>query len=130
MSIDYTAEMAHAAVERGAAWLDKHCPTWFREINLDRLNLGNPTFCVLGQTAKCLLGEKNDGRAMRGGFYEIDSAARFVTTSPLYEQGWNDNKYGFNVPGGWLNQETTTQFEMLTLAWREYIRNRLEAVAP
>lgn len=124
MSTVYTAEMAHAAAERGAAWLDRRCPDWINEINLDRLDLGSRTFCMLGQTARCLLGKKPTGRAMRNGFDAVLTASSdFDQVTPAY--------YGFNIGTDVdfsTSSELDTCFEMLTIAWRELIRTRLEAV--
>lgn len=36
-------------VESGARWLDEHRPGWWRRIDLDTLDLGDPCKCVLGQ---------------------------------------------------------------------------------
>lgn len=113
----YTDEMAHAAAARGAAWLDKQYPNWVDEINLDRLNIASPTFCVLGQTAKCLLGRPNPKKtAMRNGY----DAVRFQHPTIRHRVGW-----------AWKNGFTPEQFdewktgaEMLTLAWKVLIRER------
>lgn len=117
----YTAEMAHAAVAKGAAWLDTRCPEWFREIKVERLNLDSPTFCVLGQTARCLLGEKPNGRALRGG-YDI-----VLETLGIRDKSAVD--MGFNLPLDWdlPVQKIDARYEMLTIAWQEYIRERLAA---
>jgi hypothetical protein len=115
----YTAKMAHEAAARGAAWLDEQCPNWANEINLDRLNLASATFCVLGQTAKCLLGQPNPRKsAMRGGYDEV----RY--RHPAADTGKWALKNGF-APDTW--EDWGTAAEMLTIAWRELIRERLEA---
>ena len=46
-----------SAVERGALFLDEKRPGWWKEIDVDRLNMGNPVSCVLGQ----LCGSYGDG---------------------------------------------------------------------
>jgi hypothetical protein len=106
---DYTPEMAHAAVARGAAWLDEQCPDWFREINLERLNVTSPTFCVLGQTAKCLLGQKPDGHAMRDGYGAV-----------LEHNQWQLHVIDLGF-GAWGR----ASYEMLTIAWKLEIQRRL-----
>jgi hypothetical protein len=121
---EYTAEMAHAAAARGAAWLDTQCPDWAREIRLERLDLASATFCVLGQTAKCLLGKPNPKRtAMRGGYEEV--RRKHPAASP--DRDWA-------VEHGFLNDSFGSDFhtekEMLNIAWAEIIRTRLGAQQP
>lgn len=47
-----TTETVPTIAERvaaGAAYLDRHMPTWVDVIDLDRLDLGDPCGCVMGQ---------------------------------------------------------------------------------
>lgn len=126
-STTYTPEMAHAAAQRGARWLDKRCPNWFREIDLARLDLRSGTACVLGQTAQCLLPE--DDRPADADFeFVMDHYA------PWAGSRWA-RRLGFEIPtvGGmafddvYRERERETWWEMLTIAWREIIRERLAA---
>jgi hypothetical protein len=123
---DYTAEMAHASVERGAKWLDKKCPTWFKEIDLHSLNLQKPDYCVLGQVGECVLPEEARGW---GG---VDYNDVLVHFSPTADRRWGV-RLGFDVPKTPCDDYTieagaeyTLRYEMLTIAWKEYIRRRLE----
>lgn len=119
----YTAEQAHAAVERGAKWLDKNCPTWFSEIDVELLNLQDPDTCVLGQTETCLAGPRHPNSFLSGYFRvlysrEIDWIGRWPAL------------HGFNIPepaADVSREEETARYEMLTIAWRELIHQRLEA---
>lgn len=112
----YTAEMAHAAVERGAAWLDKKCPTWFREIDLESLDLEDAEYCILGQTAACLTPQ-----SLSKTYWSVLRRFR-INGAGL----WPSDR-GFNLPWLLTVSEDDTAFEMLTIAWREYIRQRLES---
>jgi hypothetical protein len=42
-------DAAAVRVARGAAWLDKHYPNWWKTIDLGTLNVASCTRCVLGQ---------------------------------------------------------------------------------
>jgi hypothetical protein len=123
---NYTPEMATAAVERGAAWLDEHCPDWVMHIDLTTLELGNQSACVLGQMAECFLGKPVLGR-------------RFTRVLDHFEQGttWAEI-HGFDVPihrfdpdtcGQECYAELKARYEMLTLAWLTYVRQRVETPA-
>lgn len=120
---EYSAADAYEAVARGAAWMDEKCPDWASEINLEELDLTNGYRCILGQTATCLAGKT---RSIYDGY------ARVVRRLGVNSQGPWVVQHGFQVP--WLNlnltsEEETVAYEMLTIAWKELIRERLAARA-
>lgn len=119
MSEQYTAEMAHAAAAKGAAWLDEKCPDWVSHIDLKQLDLGSERLCILGQTAECLMGPpKVDG--YRGLGYP-----RVLRHFGRDRDVWAERRgfVSFFARGDYVG------FEMLDIAWRELIRQRLEAPA-
>ena len=123
----YTAEMAHAAARKGAAWLDKRCPNWINEIDLEILNLRSPDVCVLGQTAECLLPGKEPDYSDRLNYSDVVAAY-----APRRQQAWA-TALGFNIPidvrstTDYIYSDVGIAYEMLTIAWRELIRERLKA---
>lgn len=124
MAEKYTAEMAHAAAARGAAWLDKKCPGWELEINLADLDLGEGDRCILGQTAHCITKGKVQSRTPDS---YCDTLERLTRTN-RWAQG-----YGFYVSAPWPDSmshasyeaEETARYEMLTIAWSTLIRERV-----
>jgi hypothetical protein len=121
----YTAEVAHAAAERGARWMDEHCPDWASKIDLDELRMSETDLCILGQTARCVL---PDNARPHYGEFEYWAVVRhfapeFAHTTWAAERGFDiDDKY---EPIG--DDSGTAEYEMLTIAWHEQIRQRLEA---
>lgn len=116
---EYTAEMAHQAAARGAQWMDKHCPDWVNELNLERLDLSNSEVCVLGQTARCLMPHTPWGF----------SPAYLQVVDVYWPRARHGmaTRLGFNVPSECRNTGQLSAYEMLTIAWQELIRERLEA---
>jgi hypothetical protein len=114
---EYTAEMAHVAAARGAAWLDKRCPDWPREIDKGKLDLSDADVCILGQTATCLVGGEPSYADSENGFTR--AANHFWPNSDAWPV-----RLGFEKPS-W--GKTRIAYEMLTIAWKEQIRQRLEA---
>lgn len=129
MTNEYTPEMVHDAVARGADWLYEHCPNWVNEIDLDELDLQAPQACVLGQTAQCLVPDAGP----RSGYFTV------LYHHQLDSNSW-PSAHGFDViaPHGSsvddidgcadsaaCGREMDARYEMLTLAWREYIREQL-----
>jgi hypothetical protein len=104
----YTPATAHAQAERGARWMDTHYPGWVNMIDLPKLEMRNGNYCVLGQAAPLI------------GAFDFDSAL---------------NSIGFTSRWATINGflvdpfHVDTRYEMLTIAWREQIRNRLEQLA-
>lgn len=118
VSTEYTAADAHAAVERGAAWLDSECPDWVTEINLDDLDLGNAELCVLGQTAHRL--PESKPRQEIG----ADDTGYWMVLHGYGLERWWAIENGFLTPE-LTAREYDVETEMLSIAWREYIRQRL-----
>lgn len=111
---EYTAADAHAAAARGAAWMDEKCPTWFQEIDLRTLDLSDPVYCVLGQTATCLVGPADDeGLDYSDPYFRVLKHFGKTSLAP-----WTRRR-GFYKP------DADITWEMLTIAWREIIRERL-----
>lgn len=84
---------AIAAVDKGAAALDRRRPRWFTKINCKTLNLANSCDCVLGQ----IYGEYSDvtiaraiGRRLTAAFREQSNAERhgFVSTPAMDKWIW------------------------------------------
>jgi hypothetical protein len=120
---DMTAAKAHAAVKRGAAWLDKNCPDWIDHVDLEQLQLSRADHCLLGQTAACLLGDlptRTYARTYMGVLKKFGQN----------RSRWAERKgfLSFLVSTGPLSTGWVT-FEMLTIAWKELIRERLETQA-
>ena len=46
---DSTEVTDEKRVADGARYLDLNAPGWFRSIDLNRLNMSNPCYCVVGQ---------------------------------------------------------------------------------
>lgn len=116
---EYTAAMAHAAVARGAAWLDKRCPQWVSHIDLEVLDLGRPDYCILGQTAVCLV-PKAMLKARPGIAYSA-----VLSRFRINEWGKWSPEHGFDVFDG----RNTAAYEMLGIAWKVLIRERLAVSA-
>lgn len=123
---EFTAEMAHAAVEKGAAWLDERDPEWAERIDLELLDLQDGEFCMLGQEAERLVGPhpRDLPKAGNEGYWRVLDSLGYGPFS-----SWQVER-GFDVPHheigrGGLPSEAA--YEMLTIAWREYIRQRLGA---
>lgn len=123
---EYTAEDAHIAVSRGAAWLDKRYPAWFKAINLHTLDLHSADYCVLGQTADVLVPASSDD------FVSVSPYEAALMHFARKDQVRWAARYGFNLPKLQLDEfseraerEYQIYYEMLTIAWKVYIRSRL-----
>ena len=53
-----TLNDARAVVEKGARFLDENEPGWVDKINLDELDMGNCTCCILGQVGDRPVGNR------------------------------------------------------------------------
>lgn len=95
-------------VKRGAKYLDKNSPGWEQELDLDILELSNPSVCILGQAL--------------GGFY-----------SGMRELGLSEHKaekLGFSLKSEdfdglreWGDEDQL--WSMLTEEWVRLVDNRL-----
>ena len=114
MSVD-TIEVR---VARGAALLDEKLPGWADRIDLDRLDLGSPCRCILGQTW-------DEGRYDDDDPYFMHVRSLFGT----YDQQ-RDAGLGFNINfGAKLLREMDAEYAELTAEWRRVIEARREAAA-
>lgn len=89
-------------IENGARLLDERVPDWPTRIDLKKLKLGSPMFCVVGQLY---------GHSYYEGIVElgVEGDERF---------------YGFDV----LQKDalgTYYTYETLTLQWKKYIKERI-----
>lgn len=107
-----TPEQAHARAAIGAAWMDEVCSDWFARIDTEALELADSDLCVWGQTAPCLVPDEYEPN--------LTGFSRVAEHRDL-KAGWIE-KHGFDAPNG-----SATEYEMLTIAWREQIRARLAA---
>jgi hypothetical protein len=123
MSEQFTAEQAHAAVARGAAFLDKKCPGWELEIDLAKLDISRGDACVLGQTAHCLT--KGAVQSRRDDSFQ---EALFRITRSANQVSWG-YKRGFCLSNAGSSRERDTAYEILRIAWSVLIRERLAVPA-
>lgn len=97
----------HAA--RGAAWMDKHDPTWFRRINVEKLDIEYAPHCVIGQ-------------------YEADRGGDFNTWHDYCSKKMSVRALNnFTISHGLcVRHENTENWQKQTKAWREQINDRLQ----
>jgi hypothetical protein len=137
----YTAERAHAAVAKGAEWMDQHCPHWANHIDLAKLDLSTTAYCILGQTASCL----TDDAVASLGSLSYDRVLDWITLNmfglnPRFssreardwaeEHGFTARMRDFDIAEMAPTAAETfsgrrTVWEMLNIAWVEAIRQRL-----
>jgi hypothetical protein len=94
-------------VQKGAKFLDKKYPNWYKKIKLDRLDMEWAENCVLGQ----LYGEYSVGLA----------------TLNLHKKSWektyiHGKQLGFTIET--LTGQSSTNFQYLTGLWTQEIRSR------
>jgi len=107
MSIQKTNKRA----ARGAKLLDEKRPGWHRIINRDILDIQDPEYCVLGQ---------QDG-------YN-DMIEEFFGDLHCQEARREYTRHGFDLSVKAYNSEDSDlRFDMLNLAWRHEITERLNA---
>jgi hypothetical protein len=90
------------AAQKGAEYLDRVRPGWYKKINLGNLSIASGTYCILGQ----LMGE-------------YDTGMRFLNLNVVdsIEMGFHIGLFGGGV----------TSFEGLNHAWLDEIEARLQA---
>lgn len=95
-------------IERGAALLTKHFGGlgWVRKVDMERLNLGSPGSCVLGQVFEA------DGPWDNG--FRAGSVALFGRVDYL---GGEAAEHGFTE----VDARFDDAMDGLTAAWREYL---------
>ena len=89
-----------AAIWRGTGFLDARVPGWRDKINLKKLDLSSPQFCVLGE----IYGYYSTG---------IDS---------LFSEGGNPCDYGFELPEKRGAEKASTVYRRMTAEWRAAYR--------
>ena len=93
-------------VADGARFLDSNVPGWFRSIDLSRLNMSNPCYCVVGQLF----------RSFEAGLEQLDVDAT----------DGEDIALGFDRPDS-LDLGYPRDLAALTLIWKREIEARLAA---
>lgn len=128
-------------VAKGATWLDKVRPGWFKNINLDKLQLSDGCHCVLGQIVK-----KEFGAASKFG----DMGYSEVVVRQLLHRDWRkdivDHKAKLGpidglaklvIPGITAKRrgfeltkfQDYAEWNSLTEEWKRQITARREAVS-
>jgi hypothetical protein len=132
-----TPEQAYAAARKGAAWMDAHCPTWVDEIDTEKLDLSDLELCILGQTAECLVPEDSGARACSpdAGCEVCAEPLDYHHVTSYYwaeieDAGETVGSLGFSAPITARADTMETDYEMLTIAWRQIIRERIAALVP
>ena len=105
MITETTLNEAQACVKKGATLLDRISPTWFKKVNLDKLNMQLCSACILGQLYKDY-------------WNGIDTLQEY-----FLEENFDERKYGFLT--------NRTSFHILNKYWIKEIQERLnnEAVS-
>ncbi len=96
---------------RGAAYLDRVDPGWYRHVDLDRLELADGVRCVLGQRYGAFF-----PGLTRAGLLNLTSAP-LGSLSPV--------DYGFLCVQGVDAAMQARDYALLNCAWRREIRRRL-----
>lgn len=105
-------ENARDRVQRGAEYLDRMDPDWYRRVDSTTLELADGRHCVLGQ----LHGEFRLGLG-RSRLINLSSAPR-TSLSPV--------SYGFTCVEGVSEEWQAYDYELLNRAWRDAVRRRQE----
>lgn len=128
---EYTPEMVHEAVARGADWLYEKCPNWISEIDLAKLDLESPDRCVLGQTVECLTGSVSRYNGYSVVLAHFREASQWATEHGFDVLGPHEGRPDKEIAEcrNDCRGEMAARYEMLTIAWREYIRERLAVSA-
>ncbi len=87
------------AIDRCISLLDDKVPDWRDKINVDKLEMGCPKKCLLGQ----IFGEYSIG---------MKKLFRKVLWHDIYQ-------YGLDISPG----KSTFTFEQLTIAWKQRLNN-------
>lgn len=109
--------MLESKVRRGGEWLDVVAPGWVEWIDMDKLNLANPHFCVLGQ--------------LFGSFFASIHVFG-VTYTDLVGMGFMALRVDAPLSTPILTKQYyQRQYAAMTSAWKDYIsERRREAIAP
>ena len=106
-SITYTEARKRAG--RGAVYLDRMLPGWYRRIDLDTLCLGDGINCILGQ--------------LYGSFLEGLSWSLVLESTPYR---FAPIRLGFMCVWGVCQALQEQDYEYLNQAWREELQQRAE----
>jgi hypothetical protein len=109
-----TTEFFADRVKRGASFLDEEKPGWFNLIDLDKLNMGDGSDCVIGQLFKDV-------------DLDYKESAYFFGVEEMHigESGW-PNEYTLGFMLDW-KMGNSRNWELLTDAWKIEITNRINA---
>jgi hypothetical protein len=106
--IENAMNVIEERVARGAALLDEYVPAWFNKVDLDRLDIGNCTNCILGQVF---------------GSYQVGFNT-LAELAPEKEFLWEgDEAFGFSETAG----SDADELSSLNRAWRVEIEKRTQA---
>lgn len=111
---DVETEFFTDRAKRGASFLDEEKPGWFESIDLNKLNMGDGSDCVIGQLFK---------DADR----DYDDSSYFIGVEELHigETGrLNEYTLGFMLK---VTVGSSRNWELLTDAWKIQISNRINA---
>ncbi len=103
-------ESARERVARGASYLDKVDPTWYRSVDPVTLELSDGSHCVLGQ----MHGDYRLGLG-RSHLLNMGSGPR-PSLSPV--------AHGFQALDTESDADTAHDYDFLTTAWAEAVRKR------
>ena len=103
-------ESARARVARGASYLDKVDPTWYRSVDPVTLELSDGAHCVLGQ----MHGDYRLGLG-RAHLLNMGSGPR-ASLSPV--------AHGFQALNTESESDKARDYDFLTTAWAESVRTR------
>lgn len=132
---DYTPEIAYKAAAKGAKLMDQLCPGWTLLLDVQALELEEPSMCILGQTAHCV----TKGESESGHFYSYQSALdRVVEEVNKRRRVHFTNSIALSIENGFCivweddmgdecgeqEEENEARWEMLNIAWRQEISNR------
>ncbi len=93
-----TLPVSKAQVEKGMALFDQKKPDWLKDIDENKLNIGDPNACALTQ----IYG------SFSGGLQELGISGR-------------GHEFGFNLPRG---ENTHGAYDMLNQFWNDGIKER------
>lgn len=135
-----------ALASRGAKFLDRIHPSWYKEINISQLDLSDGTCCIIGQlnggdyspemylesqiregiTATVEQRLRTEAKKINiPGFksceigFDLDDCVERAVAKGM--EGFDENTHGFNLPCG---DDTSENFSILTEVWVGLIRAR------
>lgn len=96
-------------VPNGERLFDSSAPSWYGRIDLNKLDMRNAKFCMLGQI---------DGSFHRG-----------MSIHQLGADPQTAAHYGFTVPLEFWGPNVSHEFALLTNFWKQRVRARLNRVS-